>query len=150
MSRKRIKVEEAGRHFGDIHQAMETLDCTPFLNEAVVASYQAHRDRFTGSLDPSGSPWPPRKEEGDGHPLLMDTGRLLQAATGGSGEAIKQISNRDFMIGIAESLPYRRVHDFGYPERNIPQRKYFGPDEDTLEGLDVMFAEFVDEAIFGD
>jgi phage gpG-like protein len=87
-------------------------------------------------VTPGGDPWPERKIEGDGHPLLMDTGALLQAATAGGAGHIVVLEPRSLEFGIdADSIRYAATHEFGSPDRNIPPRSYLGAGEETLDNI---------------
>lgn len=95
------------------------------LRQCEAAARQAIRDNFNSSASPDNVNWPPRKVDGDGHYLLMDTGRLMQAATGGGPGAGSQ-QTRDAGEHVLElsidagTVPYAATHKHGDPSRNMP------------------------------
>jgi phage gpG-like protein len=65
-----------------------------------------------------------RKKKGS-KPMLVLTGRLKSAATGGPGWNEK-LDKKYLKMWINDStIPYARVHQFGYPRRKIASRPYF-------------------------
>lgn len=88
------------------------------------------RHNFQGQHGPKGEIWPPRKDPRLKHPLLRLTLALYTAATGGAGH-IFHASARQLVTGVAThggapSLRGARAHNFGYPPRNLPERKFLG------------------------
>lgn len=121
---------------------------TPALEQCHQEVNQAHRDNFTSSASPEGIAWPARKPRrgDDGHPLLMETGAMLQAATGGGAGHVGRVGNRTMEAGIDTSIqqggiPGARAHEFGYPERNLPARPWLGASEKHLEACDNFIAD---------
>ena len=55
--------------------------------------------------------------------MLVLSGRLKEAATGGAGFSSKV--SKDKMTMTISEIPYAGVHQFGFEKRNIPQRAYF-------------------------
>ena len=115
--------------------------------------YQAIRDNFTSSATPDNEDWPPRKRIGDGHPLLIDTGAMLQAATGAGPGAESEISKdgmgeHELAVSIdAGAIPYAATHQYGDPRRNIPQREFFGMHEVAIDEAETIIADFAAEKI---
>lgn len=111
-------------------------------------------DNFQRAMDSEGRPWPDRKEEGDGHPLLIDPSDeydLYGAATGGS---ITRIENRAFESGVSANAdhPGALIHNFGGDIPNafglgisvhIPQREYLYASEATLDAMADILADQV-------
>ena len=63
--------------------------------------YADIRDNFLGAHDPDGSSWPPRKDTGFSHPLLMDTGALSEAAgTPNAPGSICTVADGELTIGV--------------------------------------------------
>ena len=93
-------------------------DCANVMRQSI-------RDNFTSSATPDGANWPPRKRKGDGHPLLIDTGALLQAATGGGAGHIEQLDAREVTMGVdGRVIPYAATHNYGRDP--IARREYLG------------------------
>lgn len=111
-------------------EAFMSAPLTSAMQECAGIGRQAMRDNFTSSISPDGISWVPRKRAGDGHPLLMDKGPLIQAATGGGSGHIEQVGDRDFAMGVDGAvIPYAATHNFGRTTGRgapIPQREYAG------------------------
>lgn len=124
--------------------AVESAPLRPAMEDARVKLRQNVRDNFTSSAGPDGQAWPPRKVPGDGHPLLMDTGALLQAATGGGAGAVSTIEDRAVEIGVDPSvrqggIPGAGRHEFG--GGGIPARPYLGASDATLDAIGEVLAD---------
>lgn len=99
-------------------------------------------DNFEKSSSPDGAPWPPRQKSGDGHPLLIETRALVDAATGNGAGSINEIDGRELQLGVDGSvIPYAATHNFGDPSRNIPQREFAGAREMTLQECAEIIAD---------
>lgn len=142
--------------FGDyLERLADRVAAGPYdkpLEECRDLAKQNIRDNFTSSATPGGESWPPRKILGDGHPLLMDTGKLLQAATGGGSGNVEQIEshgeNHELTYGVSlDAVPYARAHDLGYPPRNLPERHYLGVSEETIDAFESVIAEHIENEI---
>lgn len=118
--------------------APETLEkCRPVTLQGV-------RDNFNSSADPDNIDWPPRKPnpKDDGHPLLIDTGALMQAATGGGAGSIKENDGRQLAVGVdSNTIPYAAIHNFG--GKRTPQREYMGVDDEIADQI----AEIIEDNI---
>lgn len=125
------------------------------LAKCEAVARQAIRDNFTSSARPDNTNWPPRKRQGDGHPLLIDKGNLLQAAVGsGAGSQSEQSQDtsgeHELILSIdAETIPYAATHQYGSRKRNIPEREYFGMHEEAVDEAESIIADFVAEKIGG-
>jgi len=112
---------------------------TPLWPEVTEVAHQSFRDNFTSSASPDGLDWPPRKRIGDGHPLLIDTGALLQAVVDGGPGNITAGSDRQLTLGVDGSvIPYAATHNYGREEANIPEREFLGlkvEHEDQIEDM---------------
>ncbi len=99
-------------------------------------------DNFDKSTSPDGTAWPPRQLAGDGHPLLIETRALIDAATGKGAGSMSEIDGRELQLGIDGSIiPYAATHNFGDPVRNIPQREFIGAKEETLKECGDLIAD---------
>lgn len=102
------------------------------------------RDNFTGSHSPENLPWAARKHEGDGHPLLIDTGAMLQAAVGSEGTVGKGgvviVDSESLLLGVdGDEIPYAAVHNRG--GRNMPQREFMGTSDQTEIDMGEVIAD---------
>lgn len=129
---------------------LESADLASFLHDrARPLILQNVRDNFTSSVSPDGVQWPARKIVGDGHPLLIDTGALLQAATGGGAGHVSQIGPRSMALGVDESIPYAAIHNYGGETRPMPQREYMGASEATEEEIAEALADYLLPTVLG-
>ncbi len=88
-------------------------------------------DNFSRRGRADGSAWPARKDPGDGHPLLEETGALRAATTTEGAEGhIERIADGTLTMGVdrdaskSGGIPGARVHQHGYPPRNIAEREF--------------------------
>lgn len=121
----------------------------PF-REMIPVAQQAMRDNFTASATPDNEDWPARKIQGDGHPLLIETGALEQAAVGGGAGTIAWVGNQDVALGVdGQTVPYAATHNFGDPDRNIPEREFAGLHEMAEDECEDILADHVLGTYFG-
>jgi hypothetical protein len=87
-----------------------------------------------------GSAWPPRKDPGDGHPLLIETGALQAAATGKHAASVHRIVDRtELQLGVDPGasneggIPWAVTHQEGNPAVNIAQREFAGISDETAD-----------------
>lgn len=135
---------EFAREMGQFGEALVAAPLRPAMEAARGLLRQNVRDNFTSSAGPDGQAWPARKTVGDGHPLLMDTGALMQAATGGGAGAMSIVEDRAVEIGVDASvrqggIPGARRHEFG--GGGIPARPYLGASEPTLDKIGETIAD---------
>jgi phage gpG-like protein len=145
-----IDAEHAAEHFNKVALTfMEPL--TTGLERCYPVVVQSIRDNFTSSATPDGIGWPPRKIEGDGHPLLMETGALLQAATGGGPGHINEIEEgTDLVVGVTlDVVPYARAQALGYGPRNLPSRQYLGLTKAGEDQCAMILMDFAETRAFG-
>lgn len=124
---------------------------TPALEQLLVLARQSHRDNFNSSATPDGNAWAPRKEEGDGHRLLMDKGPLMQASVGqGPGSIARFEDNGTTLVtGVdLEIIRYARAHNLGFPAGNLPQREFLGLTLQRAQEGDHIVADVVERTIF--
>ena len=100
---------------------------------------------FASSQTAGGSAWPPRKDPGPTHPLLILSGDLKVAATYGDVDRIEGGNVLVFGVSLG-TIPYAAVHQYGWPERNIAQREFMGISQVTVDQcaeivLDIKVAE---------
>ncbi len=135
---------EAPSKMAELANRFQSISYVGAFTECKRLILQNIRDNFTSSASPRGQSWPQRKKIGDGHPLLMDKGKLLQAATGGGAGHIDLATDSELVLGISHSVvPYVNVHNFGYPERNLPQREFFGISDETSDEIENVIGDHV-------
>lgn len=140
-----IWLEDLPGHFQGIANELQSQPFDEELNGPIRDEVlKGHRDNFTSSATPDGASWPKRKRRGDGHPLLMETGALLQAATGGGPGHVTQVADNELLTGVDKSvdlggIPGAGVHNFGYGA--VPKREFLGVPEKRLETIDELVAD---------
>lgn len=151
----KIDVDKIGQHTKALEDALESGDFREVLGGAVRDRVlQSFRDNFTGSRSASGEVWPPRKIRGDGHPLLIESGALLQAATGGGAGHVSEVTPRELSLGVDRDvkqggIPGAAVHNFGFARFNIPRRAYHEARDDALDEIEETIADFGLELLGG-
>lgn len=139
-----IEAAHAPDAFWHMATAMIEGPYTPVLHSCITVARQAIRDNFTSSATPDNADWPPRKIEGDGHRLLMDTGALMQAAVGTGTGAMMEVGTHEASTGVSgAAIPYAAAHNYGYPERNLPQREFLGADGESIDDMADLIADYV-------
>ena len=117
--------------------------------ERVAARLQeGFADNFQRTADSEGNPWPERKDKRPNaptHPLLQLTTALLKSVQSDTPD----VAGRTLHVGVDGSagIPYARVHQFGYPPRNIAQREYLYASEDVLAECAELIADGVVDTI---
>lgn len=140
--------DEAPDQMALLAAGFDEVPITDSMVQCADVMRQSVRDNFTSSATPDGASWPPRKIQGDGHPLLMDTGRLLQAATGGGAGAIEIIQGREVAMGVDGSVvPYAATHNYG--RGKIPAREYAGLKPDAEAACQEIIADGLMAEVFG-
>lgn len=140
--------DEAPEQMALLAAGFEEAPITDAMTSVADVMRQSVRDNFTSSATPDGSSWPPRKIQGDGHPLLMDTGRLLQAATGGGAGGIEIIQGREVAMGVDGSVvPYAATHNYG--RGKIPAREYAGIKPEHEAACQEIIADGLMAEVFG-
>ena len=128
-------------------RALESVDLSSFLGEvARPMVLQDERDHFTSSVSPDGVPWAPRVVLGDGHPILVDKGNLLQAATGGGAGHISQVGQQEMILGVRGDVSGAMYHESG--TSRMPARPFMGAKQSTEDEIEEKLADFVLEKVF--
>ena len=114
----------------------------PAMERASDIVNQSVRDNFTSSATPDGDDWPPRKRVGDGHPLLIETGAMMQAAVDQGSGHIERFEPQGLVKGVqGEAVPYAAVHNYG--GLKMPQREYMGLHDRGEAAVAELLADFV-------
>jgi phage gpG-like protein len=114
---------------------------------------QAVSENFAMQQTADGIGWPQRKKPGDGHSLLQDTLALRDAATGeGEGKVERIVDGCELQLGVEKidlgGLLGAGVHQFGYPEKNIPRREYLAVSDATVDELVETIADHLVSGLF--
>jgi phage gpG-like protein len=79
---------------------------------------------------------------------LIDTGALLQAATGGGPGQLEVIQGREVAMGVdGRVIPYAATHNFG--RGNIPAREWAGLKPEHQEACEQIIANGLMAEVFG-
>lgn len=120
---------------------LESIDHTDTLQSAAAIVEKSVRDNFRRQTRADGATWEPRRVtilpsqirgKWFNHPLLILTGKMIGAATGGHGH-YRKISKSRLEMGIDPSVvPYAKTHQDGGESMlpngrviKIPSRQYF-------------------------
>lgn len=139
-----IRAEEFSDYLTVVASDFESKSLRPVIDECVPILRQSVRDNFTSSASPDNVGWVPRKKIGDGHPLLVESGDLMQAAVGTGSGSVSEADDRSVTIGVkGDVIRYAAIHNFGGVTRPMPQREFMGAKEERLvECADIM-AEYI-------
>lgn len=125
-----IEAERAEAHFNAVaDRFMAPMD--DLLELCYPEVVQSNRDNFNSQATPQGRDWKERKDPGDGHPLLQESGDMMQAAVGGGPGHIHHIETddegRSLVVGVdLDIIAYARAQALGYKPNNLPARNYLG------------------------
>ncbi len=131
---KRQTAEEFAEEF---EQLAETFgdDMTDALIECKSPISEGIEDNFRKSQTSEGQAWPPRKDPGPTHPLLILTGTLMLSATLGG---VQRIEDGSILVygTSTDILAYARRQQLGdttWPAKGIAPRPYVGISDTTLD-----------------
>lgn len=147
-----IPVADIHAELSRIGDAVASASLVQPLRECDRITKQGIRDNFTSSASPDNENWAPRKPRrgDDGHPLLMDRGPLIQAATGGGSGHISRINPRDLGVGVdLDVIPYARAHNYGYAANNLPQREFLGLRPERVDECEEVIGDYVLAEVIG-
>lgn len=135
-----IAFEDLESHLAGVVDALATMPMGETLAAAKTLVHRSIRGGFNSSLDPqTGTPWAPRVRYYP-HPILMKSGAMMQAATGGGAGAIQRITERTLTVGVLTSvIHYAPKHQFG--EGGMVARPFVGVDRDTLSAIGEVVAD---------
>lgn len=147
---KSFYAEDAADNCALLGQDLQQGPYTRAMELAAPIVNQSVRDNFNSSASPDGVNWPPRKNPGDGHPLLIETGALLQAATDGGPGHIERFEPFGLQKGVQSSeIPYAAVHNEGGITKPIPQREFMGLHDRGQDEVADLLADFVMQEVIG-
>lgn len=148
-----LTAENVGEALRDMSRRLQAESLETPLRSMLPILTAGFADNFARASGPDGA-WPPRKEIGDGHPLMIDPRDeydLLGATQPGGPGNVLEVGPRVLQIGVSKDggHPGAAVHNFGFPDRNIPQREYLYATGETLDRMAESFADGVYQVIFG-
>lgn len=125
---------------GDLSEAMR--DSARIADNAIGRNFAAQAGPHSGG-------WAPRKEEGDGHPLEIESGDLFQAETSPFGRGhIEEIGPRSVSIGVdPDEIPYAFAQNYGRPDINLPARESADIDQEAEDAIVDRVADGLIEAL---
>ncbi|HEV3343008.1 MAG TPA: hypothetical protein VG125_21720 [Pirellulales bacterium] len=132
-----VPAEHLGAETARMIAALESGSFAPAFKDCLEIAHKSIGVNFAATAAPHGGEWPPRKKVGDGHPLLIESGRLFQSATSDVGEGhVGEIGDREASTGVdPNAVPYAATQNFGNPNRNIPAREFEDVDDATLDAM---------------
>lgn len=131
----------------DLPKAIESISFSKeFAEIRTTVAIPSIQEHFANTSTPDGETWPPRKDDLP-HPLLVLSGDLLEAASGGEG-SILQITDDEMTMGIdGQVIPYAARQNYGYtgPDSlgrvfDHPPREYEGLDEQAIDKAEEIIA----------
>jgi phage gpG-like protein len=118
--------------------------------------HRAVRSHFMGGTNPWGEAWPPHRPSTIArhgpHPLLILTGKLLDAAGGGPGSTVEIHDNE---IAWSIDVPTEdgshniaAIQNYGAPRANIPDREFWALGESSLDEVEELIVGYVEREVF--
>lgn len=143
--------DELREQLAQAGKALEESPLTETIDKCVVVAMESVAENFDSSATAGGQAWAERKYLGDGHPLLIDTGRMGSAALGpnvglstlarpngeGQGEHIREIEGREATVGLR--TPYAQYHMDG--TSRMPARPFFEVDGEAADKMADVVAD---------
>lgn len=125
----------------------------PLLREFVPMIQQDVQQNFDTGATADHSPWPAHAEStvrryGE-HPLLVLSGALERAATEAGANHVEDVTDLGLTYGV-RGLIYAATHQYGDPDRNIPEREYMAISEETADEMADMAGGFLSNRILGE
>ena len=141
-----IEAAKADQALGQIIRRFEQLSFEEPFKECAQELRQGLAENFAAKTDAQGNAWPPRKVQGDGHPLMVETGALLLAAASqGSGDHIEKVAGDELLIGVTreiQGIPKAAALNFGFEKRNLPPRQFIYGRADRVNNCGEILADF--------
>jgi phage gpG-like protein len=144
-------VEEFGEFLNGVVDQFNTAPFPEAMEAVTPLVLQKVRDNFNSSATPDGQNWPERKPRkgDDGHPLLIESGDMMQAAVGQGQGHLHLNAGRGLILGVdGQVIPYAAAQNFGYPPNNLPSREYYGINEETELACVDPIRDAVTEKVF--
>ena len=125
--------QQLGRLVAEIGDPTEPLE---EIGSYLVA---ATNRRFEQEQDPSGKPWKPsERAKATGGKTLQHTGRLRRSIT-------YRVQGDSLAVGT--NVIYAAPHQFGWPEKSLPQRSFLGVDESDERAILQILERSLEEAV---
>lgn len=117
-----VKAREFAKFLRTVPLLVKSINHRDTMEELAVIVQESVENNFQRQTDVTGSFWPPRKDNLP-HPLLIKTGKMKDAATGGRGH-YKRAQRKGLQMGVKpDKVPYAKYHQHG--TARLPQRQYF-------------------------
>lgn len=140
-----LDVSELNQLTGELASAMNRLamvDKRQLLHDLGVEMEGQTVARFEDKEAPDGSSWKTwdpkyaerKRKSGSGGSILQDSGQLRGSITGA-------VESTGLVVGSREV--YARVHQEGWPDKNIPARPYLGISQENQDDLVTIMTDFV-------
>ena len=146
---RRIYAEDMPGEMATIAAAFASGPLEESLGAVGIVIQEGLAENFSRQADSGGSQWVDRVNESDiQHPMLIETGSLLAAATGtGPGSIRRVVGGRAVEVGVDKSvelggIPGAAVHNFGhtFDTFTVPQREWLYASSETLDKAADAFA----------
>jgi len=146
-----IEAERFEYAIAEIGHAIAFGDLTEALIECAQIADKEFGRNFAAAAGPHSGPWPARKrngkglKRGEGHPLEIKSGDEFLAASSPFGRGHEQeVFPRGAEIGIDPAvIPYAAAQNYGFAERNLPQREFFDVSDAAMDQMAEIIADAV-------
>lgn len=144
-----IAAEEFPAHLTGLYSRLDSYSFADFTREVGLRmALEGVKNNFDNSQTADGIGWAPRKDPGDGHPLLILTTLLIQSAVGNGPGAITYIEDRSVTFGVdGNVVEYAPAHEFG--TENMPARPYMAVPDEYLDAIGEALADHLLPELFG-
>lgn len=136
-----VDISKADRALSEITARLQNL--IPFTT-AIAGEVQDRIDSaFAGEFDPvTHESWPGLKpltlarrvQDGHDGPILQVTRTLRQGTL---------VTPQDKAVEVTTAVEYGQAHQYGYPPRNLPQRRYAGVSPDDVSQFEAQLRAFI-------
>lgn len=141
--------------FAEIGEWLENGDFSEPMARSLEEVDLRVAQNFADSTTATGRPWAPRKHIGDGHPLLIDTERLVASMLGPSVGLVAQgtaegQAEHSRLIGpreawVSSTNPYGPIHDKG--TARMVARPFAHINDETADKILEIFGEVAEQKI---
>jgi phage gpG-like protein len=108
---------------------MRAINTLPWRQAGGVVKESVQENFIIGGSPSYGGKWKPRKVD-QLWPILRKSDTLMNSIY------VEPVPNG---VAIGTRVPYQAVHNFGYPARNITQRKYLFAKNKDIITINAMF-----------
>lgn len=130
-----IHAEQFDQYIDNVGRRLQSEPMPQAMEECRTLMQEGQRANFIGQKSRTGAPWPARKPPTGAWPLLNETGRLQDAATGAGAGSISETGGRTVAVGVNPSasnlggVKAAVFHQKG--TSRMPARPFLGANDET-------------------